>query len=29
MTEIELMQHAKDYLDKMAHGVDPISGLPV
>jgi len=29
MTEIELMLHAKEYLDKMAGGIDPISGMPV
>ena len=29
MTELEIMQHAKMYLDKLAQGIDPISGQPV
>lgn len=29
MTELEIMQRAKMYLDKMAQGIDPISGQPV
>ena len=24
MTELEIMQHAKDYLDKLAKGIDPL-----
>ena len=26
MTELEKMQHAKNYMDKLANGIDPISG---
>ena len=26
MTELETMQRAKMYIDKLAHGIDPISG---
>ena len=26
MTELEIMQRAKMYLDKLAQGIDPISG---
>ena len=26
MTELEIMQHAKDYLDKLAKGIDPLTG---
>ena len=29
MTELEIMQHAKDYLDKLAKGVDPLTGRKV
>lgn len=29
MTELEIMQHAKDYLDKLAQGIDPLSGQEV
>jgi hypothetical protein len=29
MTEMEIMQHAKDYLDKLAKGVDPLTGREV
>lgn len=29
MTELELVQHAKTYLDKMANGVDPLTGEPI
>ena len=29
MTELETLQRAKMYLDKMANGIDPISDLPV
>ena len=29
MTELELMQHAKDYLDKLAQGIDPLTGQEV
>ena len=29
MTELETMQRAKMYLDKLAEGTDPISGQPV
>ena len=29
MTELEIMQHAKSYIDKMATGIDPISGVAV
>ena len=25
MTELEIMQHAKGYLDKLARGIDPIT----
>ena len=27
MTELEIMQHAKTYIDKMANGIDPITDL--
>ena len=26
MNDLELMQHAKDYLDKLANGIDPLTG---
>lgn len=26
MTELEIMQHAKEYLDKLAMGLDPLTG---
>ena len=26
MTELEIMQHAKDYLDQLAQGIDPLTG---
>ncbi len=26
MTELEIMQHAKEYLDKLARGIDPLTG---
>lgn len=29
MTELEIMQHAKDYLDKLARGIDPLTDLEV
>ena len=29
MTELEIMQHAKDYLDKLAKGIDPLTGREV
>ena len=29
MTELEIMQHAKLYLDKMVQGIDPLSNQPV
>ena len=29
MTELELMQHAKDYMDKLAQGIDPLTGQDV
>ena len=29
MTELELMQHAKGYLDKLAKGIDPLTGREV
>ena len=29
MKELEIMQHAKDYLDKLAKGVDPLTGREV
>ena len=29
MTELEIMQHAKDYLDKLAQGIDPLTGQEV
>lgn len=29
MTELEIMKHAKGYLDKLAQGIDPISGRRV
>ncbi len=29
MTELEIMQHAKGYLDKLAQGIDPLTGYEV
>ena len=29
MTDLELMRHAKDYLDKLANGIDPLTGQEV
>ena len=29
MTELEILQHAKDYLDKLAKGIDPLTGREV
>ena len=29
MTELEIMQHAKEYLDKLARGIDPLTGQEV
>ena len=29
MTELEIMQHAKDYLDKLAKGIDPLTNREV
>ena len=29
MSELELMQHAKTYLDKLANGIDPITDQEV
>lgn len=29
MTELEIMQHAKTYLDKLAHGINPLTNEPV
>ena len=29
MTDLEIMQHAKDYLDKLAKGIDPLTGREV
>lgn len=29
MTELEIMRHAKGYLDRMAEGIDPLTGEPV
>ena len=29
MTELEIMQHAKDYLDKLAKGIDPLTDRKV
>lgn len=29
MTELEIMQHAKMYIDKLANGIDPLTGQPV
>ena len=29
MTELEIMRHAKDYLDKLAQGIDPLTGQEV
>jgi hypothetical protein len=29
MTELEIMRHAKDYLDKLARGIDPLTGREV
>ena len=29
MTELEIMQHAKGYLDKLAKGIDPLTDQEV
>ena len=29
MTDLEIMQHAKEYLDKLARGIDPLTGREV
>lgn len=29
MTELEIMQRAKMYIDKLANGIDPLSGQPI
>ena len=29
MTELEVMMHAKNYIDKMANGIDPLTNQPV
>ena len=29
MTDLEIMQHAKEYLDKLAKGIDPLTGREV
>ena len=29
MTELEILQHAKDYLDKLAKGIDPLTDREV
>ena len=29
MTDLEIMQHAKNYLDKLAQGIDPLTGREV
>lgn len=29
MTELDILRHAKGYLDKLADGVDPLTGEPV
>ena len=29
MTDLEIMQHAKGYLDKLAQGIDPLTGQEV
>lgn len=29
MTDLEIMRHAKDYMDKLSEGIDPISGTAV
>ena len=29
MTELDIMKHAKSYLDSLSQGIDPISGQPV
>ena len=29
MTELDILIHAKDYIDKLAQGIDPISGQEV
>ena len=29
MTELEIMQHAKGYLDKLAKGIDPLTDREV
>ena len=29
MTNLEIMQHAKEYLDKLARGIDPLTGCEV
>ena len=28
MTELEIMQHAKSYLDKLANGINPLTDQP-
>ena len=28
-TELEIMKHAKEYIDKLANGIDPFSDKPV
>ena len=28
MTELDIMKHAKSYLDSLSQGIDPISGQP-
>ena len=29
MTELDIIRHAKDYLDKLAQGIDPLTGQAV
>ena len=29
MTELETIQHAKNYLDKLAQGINPLTNEPV
>lgn len=29
MTEIEILEHAKSYIDKLANGIDPMTDMPV
>ena len=29
MTDLEIMQRAKQYIDSLANGIDPLSGKPV